>query len=190
MVPVCRLNKAKLEKNEDLLTNPSLGLGISELTAALRQQRPRRAVATLPVVESDSSMHGGVASTPRASDSPGMTSPFAALAHSPPVHDEAVLADSVTPAAEEVQQPPYHLQNDTQPASAASWPHQQPAVQSSEHDGDDANVTCHPQRLDTAPHADDVETQGRETESDLQSNSSSDSRQRFRRRGRSKCTVM
>ena len=187
-----RLSKAQLDKNEDLLTNPSLGLGVSELTAALRQQRPRRPVATLPVVESDSSLHGGSSNTPRASDSPGLTSPFAALAHSPHHHGEAVLADG---DAEGTQQHAQHLQSDAQQAADGASVHQEPVglnqeptALSNEQDVDDRGQGLTGK---TASQPEDAGAQSSELGSDLQRNSSStSSRQSFRRKGRPKCTVM
>lgn len=73
-------------------------MNISELTAALRQQRPRRDIHTLPLVESNPSLHGSEAASSfaGASSGPSVISPFAACSHSP--HEDSHLTHSLESA--------------------------------------------------------------------------------------------
>lgn len=183
----CRVSTAKFQDADDLLTNPSLGLGVSELTAALRQQRPRRDISALPPVHSDHSLHDA-ASTPGASSSPGMMSPFAALAHSPHENEGVTLAD-VSTASDEFAQ-----QDGAAPSDHGHQIHQHPSPFGSAHDMpvlhgvDTGQLQQQQQRIGES--ASGVHEGSNEREADLQSLSSSDSRQSFRRKGRPKCAVM
>jgi len=183
------VSTAKFQDADDLLTNPSLGLGVSELTAALRQQRPRRDISALPPVHSDHSLHDA-ASTPRASSSPGMMSPFAALAHSPHETEGVTLADASTASDEYAQQdgaaPSDHgRQIDQQPGPFGSA-HDMPVL----HDVDTEQLQQQQQQQSIGESASDVHEGSSDHEADMQSASSSDSRQNFRRKGRPKCAVM
>lgn len=100
---LCRTStsSSRFEEASELAPNPSLGMGVSELTAALRQHRPRRDITTLPVVQSSQSLiDGDAVSDPSVtSSSPGIISPFAALSHSPHEYsDNAALSESLQPA--------------------------------------------------------------------------------------------
>lgn len=184
-----RVSTAKFQDADDLLTNPSLGLGVSELTAALRQQRPRRDISALPPVHSDHSLHDAV-STPGASSSPGMTSPFAALAHSPHESDGVTLADASVASDEDAQQ------GGAAPSDHGHQTHQQPSPFGSahdmplSHDVDTEKLQQQPQQQHIGQSACDVHEGSNEHEADLQSASSSDSRPNFRRKGRPKCAMM
>lgn len=191
----CRLSDAKFQDTDDLLTNPSLGTGISELTAALRQQRPRRDITTLPPVQSDPSLHD--AASTGASSSPGMTSPFAALAHSPQDSYGATLAGPSTASAEDAPQtfaqpiplggPEPGIMNHQQPSpfgSEQSMPSSTGCPSEQQHD-----LQHQQQQQADGMVPDACEAHG-EDETDVMSASSSDSRQSFRRKGRPRCAVM
>ena len=186
-----RVSTEKFQDADDLLTNPSLGLGVSELTAALRQQRPRRDILALPPVHSDPSLHDAV-STPGASSSPGMMSPFAALAHSPHESDGATLADASAASDEEAQQ------GGAVPSNQGHQIHQQPSPFGSAHDmpflhdvdTEQQQQQQEQQQQNVGESACDVHEGSDEREVELQSDTSSDSRQNFRRKGRPKCAVM
>ncbi len=187
----CRVSTEKFQDADDLLTNPSLGLGVSELTAALRQQRPRRDISALPPVHSDPSLHDAV-STPGASSSPGMMSPFAALAHSPHESDGVTLADAATASDEDAQQ------GGAVPSDHGHQLHRQPGPFGSAHDSpvlhdvdnEQQQQQQQPQQQHVGESASDVHEGSIEHEADVQSASSSDSMQNFRRKGRPKCAVM
>lgn len=190
----CRLSDAKFQDTDDLMTNPSLGTGISELTAALRQQRPRRDITTLPPVQSDPSLHD--AASTGASSSPGMTSPFAALAHSPQDSYGTTLAGPSTASAENSPQtfaqpiplagPEPGLMTHQQPSPFGS---EQSMPSSTGHTSEHQPGLQHQQQQADGLVPDAHEDHG-EHESDVMSASSSDSRQSFRRKGRPRCAVM
>lgn len=141
----------------------------------------------LPAVSSVSSMQEAMSG---AGSSPGITSPFAALAHSP--HDDAdgTLAGATPFEAEqqhqELQQSEAAQQPSTdaavlQPSSfgsdqyADASNHQASELQ---HDGDNGLISVH----------DNIS--GSEPQADMQRTSSGGSRQSYRRKGRPKCVVM
>ena len=174
------------EDADNLMTNPSLGFGVSDLTSALRQQRPRREIATLPAVSSVTSMQEAMSA---AGSSPGITSPFAALARSP--HDDAngsLAGDSPFEAEQKHQELQQHeaaqqLSTDgagLQPGSfgsdqyAGASDHQTSELQ---HDGDNGMTGVHENNT------------GSEQQADMQS-AGGGSRQSYRRKGRPKCVVM
>ena len=212
----CRASRASrttFEDANDLITNPSLGLGVSELTAALRQQRPRRDITTLPLVESDSSLQDA-ASTPGASSSPGMMSPFAALAHSPHEHDGATLADDSAAFSGGIQRGHVQAQGNAQQECDGGTAHQEsspfgskqgmPVGSVADHHTSNQQQQFHHQQQQQSQQqgqqqqgqqqddylAYDVHDASHDHEAELQSASSGDSRQSFRRKGRPKCSVM
>ena len=186
---VCRASKAQYEDTDNLITNPSLGFGVSELTAALKQQRPRRDISTLPIVESDPSLHGA-SSTPVGSSSPGMMSPFAALANSPHEHDGTAPAHNCTPFSGDAQQHNAESQSHAQQDVDGHAALQQPSPFGSEQDMPISAQQSNDQQLQDDVCRANVHDEHGDQEADLQSNNSSDSRQNFRRKGRPKCAVM
>ena len=188
---VCLCNRVRgastrFEDADNLITNPSLGFGVSELTSALRHQRPRREIAMLPAVSSVSSMQEAMSG---AGSSPGITSPFAALANSPHEDADGTLAGDTPFEAEqkhqelqqrEAAQRPTADAAVLQPSSfgsdqyADASDHQTSELQ---HDGDDGLTSVHDN------------TTGNEQQADMQS-ASGGSRQSYRRKGRPKCVVM
>lgn len=163
-------------------------MNISELTAALKQQRPRRDIHTLPVVESNPSLHGSEAasSIAGASSSPSIISPFAALSHSPHEDSHGNLVSSL-----ESQQAP-----DANATAAGSEGHamQQPAS------GQDLMATAvagsppgqselsfSHQVVGSGPAAQSVVADG---EAGYESASSDASQQQRHNPGRGKCVLM
>lgn len=168
------------------MTNPSLSFGVSELTAALKQQRPRRAISTLPAVNSVTSMQEAASN---AGSSPGMTSPFAAVAHSP--HDNA-LADETAFEAEQSQQESRQQQHAQQPAA-----HAEAAGPQSSSFGSDQYANADHHQVPGLQNSDQEGTGSMQDgsvssdqEADMQSASSGGSRQTYRRKGRPKCILM
>ncbi len=120
-------------------------------------------------------------------------SPFAALAHSPHESDGATLADASAASDEDAQQ------GGAAPLDHGHQTHQQPGPFGSAHDMpglhdvDTEQVQQQqqpPQQQHIGQSASDVHEGRIEHEADVQSASSSDSRQNFRRKGRPKCAVM
>ena len=169
------------------MTNPSLGFGVSELTAALRQQRPRRDIATLPVVNSVSSLQEAASAASAAGSSPGMTSPFAAMAHSPHENADGAVADETAFEAEQGR-----LEGAQQLAVDADTA----GLQSSSFGSDQHADTAQHQAGNMQPNSEagTISVQdgaaSSERDVDVQSASSSDSRQSHRKKGRPKCVLM
>ena len=173
----------RFEDADNLITNPSLGFGVSELTSALKQQRPRREVAMLPAVSSVSSMQEAMSG---AGSSPGITSPFAALAHSPHEDADGSLAGDTPFEAEQQHQELQQLEVAQQPSADAAalqtssfGSDQYANHQTSElqHDDDTGLASVHDSHTDNEQQADMQNTHG-------------GSRQSYRRKGRPKCIVM
>ncbi len=121
-----------------------------------------------------------------------MTSPFAALAHSPHENEGVTLADAPTASDEDAHQ------DGAAPSDDDRQIHQQPGPFGSAHDMPGLHGVDTEQLQQQQPQqqqhvgesASDVHEGSNEHEADLQSTSSSDSRQNFRRKGRPKCAVM
>lgn len=178
----------RFEDADNLVTNPSLGFGVSELTSALRQQRPRRDIAMLPAVSSVSSMQEAMSG---AGSSPGITSPFAALAHSPHEDANGTLAGETPFEAEQKHQELQQHDAAQQPSASADAAALQSSSFGSEQYADAANH----QTSELQHEGDDGRISVRDSstgsgqEADMPS-AGSDSRQSYRRKGRPKCVVM
>ena len=186
---------SRLEQPDNLLTNPSLGFGVSELTSALRQQQPRRDIATLCVVNSMASMQEAASN---AGSSPGMTSPFAALAHSP--HDDAdgSLAAETAFETQQRHQEASHQHSSCQEADRQQGA-QQPAVDAHASDLQSASFgsdqyadasqqqASEPSSIDGGSGSMSGSIAGSESQNGADTSSD---RQNYRRKGRPKCVLM
>lgn len=125
-----------------------------------------------------------------AGSSPGMTSPFAAMAQSPHENEDGTLAAETAFEAEQG-----HLEEAQQPAPAAADANTA-GLQSSSFGSDQYADATQQQAGNLQPNSEagtstvqDGSTSS-ERETDIQSASSSDSRQNYRRKGRPKCILM
>ena len=139
----------------------------------------------LPAVSSVSSTQEAMSG---AGSSPGITSPFAALANSPHEDADATLAGETAFEAEQMRQE--QQQHEQQPSADGAV--LQPSSFGSDQYADAANH----QTSDLQPNSEEGLTRshddniGSEQEADMQSASSGGSRQNHRRKGRPKCVVM
>ena len=177
----------RFEDADNLVTNPSLGFGVSELTSALRQQRPRRDIAMLPAVSSVSSMQEAMSG---AGSSPGITSPFAALAHSPHEDADGTLAGDTPFEAEQKHQEELQQHEAAQQPSADAA-----ALQSSSFGSDQYADAANHQTSELQQDGDDgrISVRDNSTSSGQEADilgADSGSRQSYRRKGRPKCVVM
>ena len=164
-------------------------MGISELTAALRQQRPRRDIHALPVVESNPSMHGSDAasSVAGASSSPSIISPFAALSHSPHEHSDG-LSSTLEPTQDlTAGQHAAECAHDSVQQSAGTHSGQTPGAASPP---GQSELSFSHQVVDQSPAAAGVQPESADAETEDDSASSDGSQQHQQNPGRAKCTVM
>lgn len=177
----------RFEDADNLVTNPSLGFGVSELTTAIRQQRPRRDIAMLPAVSSVSSMQEAMSG---AGSSPGITSPFAALAHSPHEDADGTLGGDTPFEAEQKHQEELQQHEAAQQPSADAAALQSSSFGSDQHE-DATNHQMPELQQDAADGRISVHdnSMGSGQEADM-SSAGSDSRQSYRRKGRPKCVMM
>ncbi len=120
-------------------------------------------------------------------------SPFAALAHSPHESDGPTLADA-SASDEDAQQggavPSDHGHQIHQQPGPFGNAHDMPVVNDVDTEQQQQQQSQQQQQQHIGESASEVHEDSNEHEADLQSASSSDSRQNFRRKGRPKCAVM
>ena len=121
-------------------------------------------------------------------------SPFAALAHSPHESDGATLADASAASVEDAQQgdavPSDHGHQIHQQTGPFGSAHDMPVLHDVDTEQLQQQQPQQPQQQHIGESASDVHEDSNEHAAYLQSASSSDSRQNFRRKGRPKCVVM
>lgn len=182
---------SEFEDAGNLMTNPSLGFGVSELTTALRQQRPRRAINMLPAVSSAASIQEAGSG---AGSSPGITSPFAAVANSPREDANGRPAGETAFEAEQKHQELQQHETAQQPSADAAIGLQAGSDGIDQYsdavDYQTAELQPDLDKNDESNNVHDVDS-GSQQEANMQRTSSSDgSMQNHRRKGRPKCIVM
>ena len=163
-------------------------MGISELTAALRQQRPRRDISTLPPVESNPSLHGSEATSSfaGASSSPSVISPFAALSHSP--HEDSDLTHSLESAHISDAGPDVNANANGGALQSGSTQHSHSTAEGNSPPGNSELSFSH-QVVGTSPAMAAAQQDGAEADLGYES-ASSDGSQHWHKPGRAKCALM